>query len=243
MCGLMKAILLNSGTGSRLKEYTSKNPKTMVKISGETSIFSKAMDILLNYDIDEYIITTGYLNDVLIDYAEYKYPDVNFNFVHNAEYDSSNYIKSIDYISDDIDDDVLLLHGDLVFDNEVVDMIISSKSSSVVVDSGVSIPEKDFKAKVVDSKVEKVSVNYFGDDAIACQPLYKIANDDWIQWKKEIKKFCLDGNVDVYAEEALNELLKDKISLEAIDIKGYYCSEIDTVEDLNNYKKLINGDA
>ncbi|AWX32290.1 sugar phosphate nucleotidyltransferase [Methanosphaera sp. BMS] len=237
----MKAIILNSGVGSRLKEYTANNPKSMVQITNKDTIFSKAMKLLRKYDIDEFIITTGYLNEVLEEYIMENFSDLNFTFVHNPEYSSTNYIKSIDYIND-FDEDTLLLHGDLVFDEEVLEMIVSSSVSSVVVDSSVNIPEKDFKAKVVENAVEKISVKYFGEDALSCQPLYKLTAHDWKIWKNKIHDYCQEGNTNVYAEEALNELLTDRIRLNAMDVKGYYCSEIDTVEDLNNYKELI-GDA
>lgn len=233
----MKAIILNSGVGSRLKEYTVNNPKSMVQISKYETIFSKAIDLLKEHDINEFIITTGYLNDVLEDYILKNFADLKFTFVHNPEYASTNYIKSIDYI-DDFDDDTLLLHGDLVFDREVLEMIISSKESCVVVDSSIDIPEKDFKAKVLGDNVKKISVKYFGEDALSCQPLYKLTARDWNIWKNKIHEYCEEKNINVYAEEALNELLNDKITLKKVDVKGYYCSEIDTVEDLNNYKNL-----
>lgn len=233
----MKAIILNSGMGSRLKELTEKVPKSMVNISENETIFSKAIKTLLNYDINEFIITTGYLHDVLEDYARKTFPDVNFTFVHNPVYDSTNYIKSIDYITDDISEDLFLLHGDLIFDKEVVDKLCDCEESCMVVDTQSEIPEKDFKAKIQDGYVKKVSVKYFGDDALACQPLYKLNNPDWTLWKKNIRIFCENNNTNVYAEESLNELLDNEIEIKGVDIKGYYCSEIDTKEDLKKYKQ------
>lgn len=235
----MKAILLNSGMGTRLGELTENIPKSMIKINNNETIFSKAIDTLINYDINEYIITTGYLNDVLENYAKKIFPELNFTFVHNPIYDTTNYIKSIDFIEDNIDEDILLLHGDLIFDKEVIDMLLSADESSIVVDSSLEIPEKDFKAKMQNGFIKKISVNYFENDAISCQPLYKLKNKDWLEWKKNIRIFCQNNNTTVYAEEALNELLSEKIELKAIDIKGYYCSEIDDKEDLKNYKKSI----
>ncbi|MBE6487667.1 MAG: phosphocholine cytidylyltransferase family protein [Methanosphaera stadtmanae] len=232
----MKAIILNSGMGSRLEELTENVPKSMININNNQTIFSKTINTLKNFNIDEFIITTGYLKNVLKDYALNNFPDINFTFVDNPVYDSTNYIKSLDYIEDDITDDLLLLHGDLVFDEEVVTKLIKSNKSSMVVDSQTDIPQKDFKAKVVDGQVKQVSVDYFGDDALACQPLYKLLNKDWIVWKKKIREYCDEGNTNVYAEEALNELLYDKVSIDAMDIQGYYCSEIDTKEDLRRYQ-------
>lgn len=232
----MKAIILNSGMGSRLEELTENVPKSMININNNQTIFSKTINTLKNFNIDEFIITTGYLKNVLKDYALNNFPDINFTFVDNPVYDSTNYIKSLDYIEDDITDDLLLLHGDLVFDEEVVTKLIKSNKSSMVVDSQTDIPQKDFKAKVVDGQIKQVSVDYFGDDALACQPLYKLLNKDWIVWKKKIREYCDEGNTNVYAEEALNELLYDKVSIDAMDIQGYYCSEIDTKEDLRRYQ-------
>jgi len=232
----MKAIILNSGMGSRLEELTENVPKSMININNNQTIFSKTINTLKNFNIDEFIITTGYLKNVLKDYALNNFPDINFTFVDNPVYDSTNYIKSLDYIEDDITDDLLLLHGDLVFDEEVVTKLIKSNKSSMVVDSQTDIPQKDFKAKVIDGQVKQVSVDYFGDDALACQPLYKLLNKDWIVWKKKIREYCDEGNTNVYAEEALNELLYDKVSIDAMDIQGYYCSEIDTKEDLRRYQ-------
>ena len=233
----MKAIILNSGIGSRLGKLTTEVPKSMIKINDEETIFSKSIKTLLNYDIDEFIITTGYLEDVLKEYASKKFPEVNFTFVYNPVYDSTNYIKSLDYVDDNITDDLFLLHGDLVYDKEVTDLLIENDESCMVVDTQAGIPEKDFKAKVEDGYVKKVSVTYFGEDALACQPLYKLRNRDWTTWKHGIRTFCENNNTNVYAEESLNTLLEDKIKIKAIDINEYYCSEIDTVEDLNNYRK------
>lgn len=234
----MKAIILNSGMGTRLGKLTENSPKSLIDIGNNETIFSKAIKTIVDYDIDDFIITTGYLDEVLKDYALKTFPEVNFTFVHNPFYDSTNYIKSLDYISDNLEEDILLLHGDLVFDKEVVEKILEKNESCMVVNSKEKIPEKDFKAKVNEGYVQKVSVDYFGSDALACQPLYKLKNVDWKEWKKRIRIFCDNNNTNVYAEEALNELLIDTIKIKAIDIDGNYCSEIDTIEDLNKYKKI-----
>ena len=229
----MKIIILNSGMGTRLKELTKNNPKSLVKIKGNETIFSRAIKILSQYDIDEFIITTGYLNEVLENYAQ-DFKNVNFKFIHNAEYETTNYIKSIDLIPD-IDDDVILLHGDLIFSEEVAEKIINSKVTTVVTDSTIPLPKDDFKAKIMDNQVKCISTKYFEEDAIACQPFYKFKKEDWKIWKKNIRKFCRNGEVNVYAENALT----DEITITPTDIKGDLCQEIDTVDDLNRIKELI----
>lgn len=80
---IMKAIILNSGMGTRLGELTQNNPKSLMKLKENETIFSRAISILSNFDIGEFIITTGYLNEVLINYCEENFPNTNFTFVHN----------------------------------------------------------------------------------------------------------------------------------------------------------------
>ncbi len=233
----MKAIILNSGMGTRLKELTENNPKSLVKITNEDSIFSRTIKILSQLDIDEFIITTGYLSQVLVDYCNEKFPEINFTFVHNPVYDKTNYIKSLDLIGN-IDDDIILLHGDLVFDVLVAEKIFDSSESCVVVDSTVSLPKDDFKAKIINNKIDYIGVDYFEDDAIACQPFYKLINKDWKLWKNEIKKFCNNDQTDVYAENALNKLT-DRIKIMPLDVKGLLCMEIDNKDDLNHIKEIL----
>ena len=143
----MKIIILNSGLGSRLGDLTKNNPKSLVGINNNQTIFSRAINILSKYSND-FVITTGYLNNILMDYSEKYFPNINFTFVHNPIYDKTNYIKSIDLI-DDINDDVILLHGDLVFSQNVAEKIINAQKSSVVIDSTIDLPKDDFKAKLV----------------------------------------------------------------------------------------------
>ena len=42
----MKAIILNSGMGTRLGDLTANNPKSLVKITPYETIFSRAIKIL-----------------------------------------------------------------------------------------------------------------------------------------------------------------------------------------------------
>ena len=236
-CVNMKAIILNSGMGTRLKELTKNNPKSLVKIRNDESIFSRAINILSKFEIDEFIITTGYLNQVLIEYCDNNFPEINFKFVHNPLYDKTNYIKSIDLIPE-INDDIILLHGDLVFDEKTAEKIVNSEKSCVVIDSTIPLPKDDFKAKVEFNAVKYIGIDYFEEDAVACQPFYKLKNDDWNLWKNKIKEFCENDNTNVYAENALN-MLTDELKIEPLDLKGLLCMEVDTKEDLTKLKEIL----
>lgn len=233
----MKCIILNSGMGTRLGNLTKNNPKSLVKLSENKTIFSNAIKILSKFKIEEYIITTGYLDNILKEYVKINFPKLNFTFIHNPFYDKTNYIKSIDLIPE-LNKDIILLHGDLIFSESTANKIINSENTGVIIDSTIPLPKNDFKAKIVNNEVKYISTKYFESDAVACQPFYKITLEDWILWKDKINKYCQNNQTNVYAENALNELT-DRIHITPIDIKGDLCMEIDTPQDLQKAKEIL----
>lgn len=226
----MKALILNSGLGSRMGVLTSEHPKCMTEISSLETILSRQLKLIADAGIEEVIVTTGYYEDVLVSYCQSLEIPIKFIFVNNPLYDQTNYIYSIYCAKDYLDDDILLMHGDLVFENEVFDRVIASPVSCMTVSSTLPLLGKDFKAQIVDGKVIKVGVNIF-NEALEAQALYKLRKDDWKIWLNKIIEFCDDNERNVYAENALNEL-NGAANIYALDIENLLCAEIDNPEDL-----------
>lgn len=226
----MKAIILNSGLGSRMGVLTSEHPKCMTEISATETILSRQLSELVSAGITDVVITTGYYDSVLVNYCNSLDLPLHFTFVKNPIYDQTNYIYSIYCARDYLDDDIILMHGDLVFENEVFDKVVSSPVSCMTVSSTLPLPEKDFKAQIVAGKVMKVGVDIF-TDAMEAQALYKLLKDDWKIWLDKIVEFCENNNRKVYAENALNEL-NGAANIHALDVQNLLCLEIDNPEDL-----------
>ena len=226
----MKALILNSGLGSRMGILTSEQPKCMTEIGTHETILSRQLKQIADAGIEEAAITTGYYEGVLMNYCRNLGLPVHITFVKNPIYDRTNYIYSIYCAREYLDDDILLMHGDLVFENEVLDRVLASDASCMTVSSTLPLPEKDFKAKVVDGRVMAVGVDIF-NEAMAAQALYKIKKPDWKIWLNKIIEFCEAGNTGVYAENALNAL-DGAANIYALDVQNMLCSEIDNPEDL-----------
>lgn len=238
----MKSLILNSGTGSRMGVLTTEHPKCMTEITSKETILSRQLKQLCDVGINEVVITTGKFDSVLVNYCNSLNLPIHITFVNNALYEETNYIYSIYCAREYLDDDVILMHGDLVFENEVLDKVMVSEDSCMTVSSSVPLPEKDFKAVVKDGRISKVGIEFF-NDAVAAQPLYKLKHDDWKAWLDKICDYCESGNTKCYAENALNEIT-DKCKIYPLDIKELLCSEIDTPKDLavvsSKVKKIEN---
>jgi len=226
----LKALILNSGLGSRMGTLTSEHPKCMTEISSHDTILSRQLKQIANAGIKEVVMTTGYYDGVLVKYCQDLEFPIHFTFVNNPVYDKTNYIYSIYCAKEYLDDDIILMHGDLVFENEVFDRVVASPVSCMAVSSTLPLPEKDFKAQVVDGMVMKVGVDIF-NEAMEAQALYHLRRDDWRVWLDKIIEFCDNDNRKVYAENALNEL-NGAANIHALDVENLLCSEIDNPEDL-----------
>ena len=229
----MKALILNSGLGHRMGDITKTHPKCMTDIPGGDTILSRQLKLLVRTGIKDVVITTGYFDQVLIDYCNSLNLPLNIEFYNNPIYADTNYIYSIYCARKALEDqDIILMHGDLVFEESVLRDILAYENSCMKVSSTIPLPEKDFKSVVKDGRVYKVGVEFF-DSAMESQALYKLNRAEWTLWLNKIIEYCENDKRKCYAEVAFNEI-SDTCAIYAYDVKDRLCSEIDNPEDLAN---------
>lgn len=237
----MRALILNSGVGKRMGDLTREHPKCMTEINENETILERQLKLLCENGITDIVITTGPFEEKLKDYCTSLNLPVNITYVHNPKYKETNYIYSMKLAKDELDDDIVLMHGDLVFDEDVLKELIQRKDSSVVVSSSLPLPEKDFKAVIENGRVSKIGIDFF-NDAMASQPLYKFNKADFSKWMIAIEMFCERGVVNCYAENALNAIT-DELLLTPMDIEEKLCNEIDNPEDLEKVSNRLKKKA
>lgn len=230
----MKALIFNSGLGSRLGELTADKPKSMVRLGNGETIFHRQLRILHACGIDEFVVTTGpYPEQLEAEAAPFREAGCAVTFVPNPVYDQTNYIYSMWLARGELrEGDFVMLHGDLVFDAAYAQTVIDSPLPSLgSVNAALPQPEKDFKARVAQDEVREVSVKIFDDDCVAFQPFYKLSEDAMETWLSAIGRFVEAGETGVYAENAANTVF-DQMHVAAFSYEGHYVEEVDTPEDL-----------
>jgi len=214
-----------------MKELTADKCKCLAELAPGVTILDMQLKLLAESGITDVCITTGPFEYELKNYVSKRYPGLNVSFVNNHRFDQTNYIYSIHLAREELqDDDVLLLHGDLVFEHSVLLDALTAPTSVMVTDSTKPLPDKDFKAVISDGKLCRVGVDEFGADACYAQPMYKLLKEDWSIWLNAINHFCKEGHTDVYAENALNSVSND-MNILPLDIKDRICFEIDNMAD------------
>lgn len=234
----MKAVIFNSGLGKRMGELTKNNHKSMVKLNNGETIFERQIRILSECGITDFLITSGPFEEQLKDVVSH-FPNLHFTFVKNPIYDKTNYIYSMYLARQYFNDDVLTLHGDLVFDRKLIyDILSDPRPNLATTNHKKKLPEKDFKARVIDGKIVEVGINIFDGNCCAFQPCYKLSYENIQKWLTNVSSFIEKGIDGVYAENAFNEI-SGSIPIDEFSYEDYYIDEVDTPLDLERVSQEI----
>ncbi len=235
----MKVLILNSGIGKRMGKVTRNIPKCLIEINGNETILGRQLTILKRLSLTDIIITTGPFENKIKEYINKNFDGLHINYINNPEYNSTNYIYSIFLVREFINDDILLMHGDMVFRESVLVKLLNSKyKNAVLVNKIISPPLKDFKGKITDGKVEKIGVNLFDDNCYFLAPVYKISKCSFLKWLSEIEKFVERNETNAYAETAFNNI-SSEINLYPVYFDHELCMEVDDMKDVEVVNEML----
>lgn len=230
----MRAFIFNSGLGSRLGELTAERPKCLVRLGSGETILHRQLRVLSACGVRDFVITTGpFAALVEAEARAFEARGCRFAFVGNERYAETNYLYSFWLARDELrGGDVLMLHGDLVFDAAYVRAMLDAPAGSWgAVNPSLPQPEKDFKARVVDGEIREVGVGIFDADCVASQGFYRLSAAALATWLDEVGRFVERGETGVYAENAANAVFAD-MHVRALSYEGHFVEEVDTPEDL-----------
>ena len=245
----MQAIILAAGMGRRLGDFTRNNTKCMIEVNGERLI-DRYIRLLSKYHLNRLIIVVGYEAQNLIDYIGHRYDNViKIEYIKNPIYDKTNNIYSLTLAKDALcQDDTILLESDLIFDEKILDLLISHPDTDLAL---VSKYESWMDGTMVRIDEERNIVNFIPKQAFRYEDAdvyYKTVNI-----YKFSKEFCRDkyvpfleayskvmGNNEYY-EQVLRVLiyLHDS-SLRALPVEDCKWYEIDDVQDLDIASTLFS---
>ena len=131
----MQALILAAGMGKRLGKYTDDNTKCMVKVAGKRLI-DYAVEAIIEAKINKCVLVVGYKAENLMRYIEEKYAGapVEFVFLYNREYATTNNIYSFYLARDElVKDDTVLLESDLIFDKSLIRRVCECPDENLAV--------------------------------------------------------------------------------------------------------------
>ncbi len=239
----MKAIILTAGYGRRMQPLTNTTHKTLLKI-GEESIIERIINGLVTNGINEVVIVTGYLKDELTDYLLDKFPTIQFTFVHNEIYDTTNniYSMALAFEQVEIDQDIMLIESDLIYHANIVSDLVNDPRDNVALvdkygpgmDGTVVTVEDGIITNVIPPHLQ--SANFDFSDKYKTLNIYKFSQEfASTEFKKLLTYYAKTIDDNCYYELILGILIyMQRQQIHALTVDGDDWAEVDDPNDLHS---------
>ncbi len=128
----MKAIILAAGAGARMGTLTRERPKPLVPVAGRT-ILERMLEQLEGCGVRSICLVVGYREGAIRRHVAERFGHLDIVFVSNPRYAVTNNIHSLRLAFDAValDEDVLLLEADLLFDASVLPWLVAAAEANV----------------------------------------------------------------------------------------------------------------
>ena len=248
----MQAIILAAGLGRRLGELTRNNTKCMIEVNG-VKLIDRMLNQLSSLSLKRVVIVVGYQAQNLIDHIGHHYDDrLRIEYITNPIYDKTNNIYSLALAKDQMqEDDTLLLESDLIFDDELLNMIVDNPAPNLAlvakyetwmdgtmvrIDAEGNIlnfvPKKAFRYEDVPHYHKTVNIYKFSRE-FSCQ-----------QYVPFLDAYSRVMGNNEYYEQVLRILtLLDRTSMKALPIGNQRWYEIDDIQDRDIAEAIFAPDS
>ncbi len=245
----MKAIILAAGTGTRLRPITRTVPKCLVPVNSKP-ILEHQFEALLLAGIRDVVLVVGHLAELLSDKYGTSYRGMNIHYVENRWYDRTNNIYSLWLARQHLNNQVLLLEGDLVFEPELLQRLIQTLEPDVAIverfqlsmDGTVVQVNGPWASRMVLKANQGDDFDY--DSALKTVNIYKLSQEllqDQIV--PELDSYVAQQRYDQYYEAVFADLIsRDAMRLGVLLAAPNRWAEVDTWEDLQAAEKLFATD-
>lgn len=231
----MKALIMAAGKGTRISRYISDRPKCTVDI-GNVSLIENTIKELKSKGIDDIAMILGYKGDIVEELLK----DYNIKFYYNYFFDVTNSIASTWFAKDFLDDDVIIMNGDVFFESSILDDILNETLDPVLFCDNTRKEEADYKFYYENNKLIKYGKHLKGKDISGEYiGIAKISKKFLLEFKEQLDSLIHNQQHGVWWEDVLYSLC-GKQDIYVRDIGGKFWAEVDFIEDYERILKFRN---
>lgn len=237
----MKAVILAAGTASRLRPLTENTPKCLLKVNGKT-LLERTLDNFIENGITDFLIVTGYLQNMIIDFVTANYPKINVKFIENKDYSTTNNIYSL-YLAESFagGEDFILSDSDILFSKDIISALLTNNNPDVLAMNRHELGEEEIKIISDDEcnvlEISKVcSIEKAVGESVGLEKFSKKYSK--ALFKELHQMIDNEGLSNVFYEKAFERLIPQGYIFKYLDTTDFFSMEIDTVEDYEKVKDL-----
>jgi histidinol-phosphate/aromatic aminotransferase/cobyric acid decarboxylase-like protein/choline kinase len=220
---------------------TSDIPKCLIEVNGK-SLIERALDALSLQHVNEAVIVVGYKSSLIRDKIGFSFKGIKIIYVDAFDYETTNNIRSLWDARDYLNEDVILIESDVIFDPNLISDLLREKRSSAAVSpyhkalSGTLINYDD------EFRITKFIINQDTDRLKNGVNFFKTVNVYLFRKKllqeqivPRLDKAIQAGHENIYYESVLRDYVEEGLNSEliAVDISKNRWYEIDDQRDLD----------
>lgn len=229
----MTYIILAAGKGNNLYPLTLKYAKTSYKLDENSTVLQRMVRSIRKADKEaEIVVVVGYRAEDI----KKELDGLNVKFVKNPFYEVTNSISSLWFARDYLErENVAIVHGDVVFSDEIVQeyLVKPTEYPYVLVDNSIQKPGaynvvcRDNQVLVMSKKLVNFNAKY------SCMTKLDPVSSRLL--KQEIDEMINSNMYDQFFEDSLVQMIMfHDFQLYCVDIAGKMWAEVDSVDDLLN---------
>jgi choline kinase len=236
----MIAVILAAGMGQRLMPLTRDKPKTLLEIN-KTTIIERIVINCLNNQIKEYLVVVGHNKEKVAkecDRLAQKY-DITFSVVENQDYNKTNTgVSTYLAVQKLKNKDFLIINGDNVFDEKIIENLLKSKSTAMIIDNYKQLNQESFKISIEGSTIKdmgkQIDIESSSGEFIG---ISKVASADVELFGQILSKLTQEDPQQYYDIAYVNLSRKSKVDF--VYTNGLKWTEIDDIDDFNYAKSVF----
>ncbi|MFW6049562.1 MAG: NTP transferase domain-containing protein [Myxococcota bacterium] len=242
----MKAIVLAAGRGDRLRPVTDTVPKCMVPVA-DVPILTRALSGLAEAGVRDVTVVVGYLEEAVRGAYGDRFGDVRLTYARNAEYATTTNLVSLWLAREQMDDDVILLEGDIVLEPPLLRDLVAHPEPDVAVvaphragmDGTVILPEGNRAGRFVLERDQGAGFDY--GPALKTVNIYKLsARTLRERVVPELEARVARGSADPYYEAVFGDLVADgRLTMGLLETGAHRWAEVDDAADLQRAEVLF----
>jgi len=242
MGAVRQAVLLAAGKGTRLLPHTQYVPKCMVELGG-AAIVDHLIAAAAPLDLEEWVVVTGYLKEVLEQHFAQVHPELNVRFVDNPDYATTNNIYSLHLAAGAIRAPFALLESDIFAAPRVLsaveepDRMVVARYTEQMDGTGVRVGADGVVQEMI------LGAHKAGVDVAALHKtvnFYSFSKPTWARYRAALATWVAAGKLGDYYEAVLADLINDgSVTLRAVDATSYRWTEIDDPDDLRAAEGML----
>ena len=247
----MQVVILAAGMGKRLKSKTKNHTKSMVEILGKTFL-EHSLDKLTKFDISRIVIVIGYCGEEIKSVIGNSYNGIPVVYVENKDYATTNNIYSLYLTKSYLEqDDTLLLESDLIYDEGIIERLLSNpyKNLAVVDKFRAWMDGTVVKINSDDEIVSFIPKEHFEYNDISSYyktvNIYKFSKEFMVKsYLPFLEAYCKTMGTNSYYELVLKVLLSlEKNDLRVMRLNGEKWYEVDDLQDYDIAETMFCTDS